>query len=256
MLLRPSALDIKLILHDLGRVLSVVAVAGLLPLAWAIARQEWRPAVHILFMMGICVMAGGRRRTAEVPRPSRADWSHGLVVVALTWLIVPAVSAIPLMLSGHYGSWLDGYFDAMSGITTSGLSVIQDLDHLSDSVNVWRHTTPVPRRTGHRSRGTEPVLIVGSHQPLSGGRPGRSDLSLGCVDRPLHLAREPGPPHLRRHRTHRPWCDRTRILGRSIAVPCPHDLHGRLRHRRFQPPVELGRPITTRSATRPSSRCS
>jgi trk system potassium uptake protein len=140
MLLRPSALDIKLILHDLGRVLSVVAVAGLLPLAWAIARQEWRPAVHILFMMGICVMAAGGAELLRIPARRKADWSHGLVVVALTWLIVPAVSAIPLVLSGHYGSWLDGYFDAMSGITTSGLSVIQDLDHLSDSVNVWRHT--------------------------------------------------------------------------------------------------------------------
>lgn len=141
MLLRPSALDIRLILRDLGRVLSVVAVAGLLPLAWGLARQEWRPAVHILLMMAICVLAGGGAQLLRVPSRRRADWSHGLVVVSLTWLLVPAVSAIPLMLSGHYGSWLDAYFDAMSGITTSGLSLIQDLDHLSDSVNMWRHTT-------------------------------------------------------------------------------------------------------------------
>ncbi|MGF1667373.1 MAG: TrkH family potassium uptake protein [Acidimicrobiia bacterium] len=141
MLLRPSALDLRLILHDLGRVLSVVAVAGLLPLAWALARQEWRPAVHILLMMAICVLAGGGAQLLRVPLRRKADWSHGLVVVALTWLLVPAVSALPLMLSDHYGGWLDAYFEAMSGITTSGLSLVQDLDHLPDSINMWRHTT-------------------------------------------------------------------------------------------------------------------
>lgn len=140
MLLRPSAYDLKLIAHDLGRILAVVAVAGLLPLAWAIARAEWRPASHILAMVALCVLGAGAAELFTPSKRKRVDWSHGLVVVALTWLVVPAVSTIPLYLSGHYGSWLDSYFDAMSGVTTTGLSVIQDLDHLSDSVNVWRHT--------------------------------------------------------------------------------------------------------------------
>ncbi len=140
MLLRPTVHDLRLIAHDLGRILAVVAVAGLLPLAWAIARQEWRPASHLLVMIGLCVLAAGGAELLTPARRKRVDWSHGLVVVAITWLTVPAVATIPLYLSGHYGGWIDSYFDAMSGVTTTGLSVIQDLDHLSDSVNVWRHT--------------------------------------------------------------------------------------------------------------------
>lgn len=140
MLLRPSAYDFKLIGHDLGRILAVVAMAGMLPLAWAVARQEWRPASHLLVMIGLCVLAAGAAELVTPARRKKVDWSHGLVVVALTWLVVPAVATIPLFLSGHYGSWIDSYFDAMSGITTTGLAVIQDLDHLSDSVNLWRHT--------------------------------------------------------------------------------------------------------------------
>ena len=140
MLLRPSVHDYTHIARDLTRILAVVALAGLLPLTWAIARQEWRPASHILLMIGVCVLAAGAGTTIKPTRRKRVDWSHGLVVVALTWLVVPAVATIPLYLSGHYGSWIDSYFDAMSGVTTTGLSVIQDLDHLSDSVNVWRHT--------------------------------------------------------------------------------------------------------------------
>jgi trk system potassium uptake protein TrkH len=139
MLLRPALHDYKAIAHDLGRILAVVALAGMLPLAWALVRQEWRPASHLLLMIAVCVVAAGAAEMATPTRRRKVDWSHGLVVVALTWLVVPAVATIPLFLSGHYGSWIDSYFDAMSGVTTTGLSVIQDLDHLSDSINLWRH---------------------------------------------------------------------------------------------------------------------
>ncbi|MDH5295224.1 MAG: TrkH family potassium uptake protein [Acidimicrobiia bacterium] len=140
MLLRPSAHDLKFIAHDLGRILAVVALAGLLPLGWALARREWAPASHVLVMIGFCILAAGAAQLIDPGRRTKVDWSHGLVVVALTWLVVPAVATIPLFLSGHYGSWIDSYFDAMSGVTTTGLAVIQDLDHLSDAANMWRHT--------------------------------------------------------------------------------------------------------------------
>ncbi len=67
------------------------------------------------------------------------QWSQGMVTVALSWLAGPMFLAVPLHLSGRYGSFLDAYFDAMSGLTTSGLSVIQDLDHLEVSLNLYRH---------------------------------------------------------------------------------------------------------------------
>jgi trk system potassium uptake protein TrkH len=62
-----------------------------------------------------------------------------MVVVALTWLLVPLVGAIPLLLSGHFGRPLDAFFDAMSGLTTTGLSLLGDVDHLASSLNFWRH---------------------------------------------------------------------------------------------------------------------
>ncbi len=62
-----------------------------------------------------------------------------MVVVALTWLVVPLVGSIPFVPSGHYASMLDAYFDAMSGLTTTGLALVQDLDHLASSLNFWRH---------------------------------------------------------------------------------------------------------------------
>ncbi len=138
MLIRPDAGDLRIIGYNLGRILGVVAFAGLLPLGWAIATREWAPAASFLLMVGILGSLGFSLMLGK-PAADRLDWSHGMVVVALTWLIVPAIGAVPLLLSGHYGSPIDPYFDAMSGLTTTGLALIQDLDHLASSVNFWRH---------------------------------------------------------------------------------------------------------------------
>lgn len=140
MLLRPTREDLLAIVIDLGRILAVVAAAGLIPLVWAAVAGEWKPAGDLLLMVGVAAAAAGVAEYARPRRTVRPVWGHGLIVVALVWLVVPAVGAIPLALSGHYGDLIDAYFDAMSGVTTTGLATIQDLDHLATSTNVWRHT--------------------------------------------------------------------------------------------------------------------
>ena len=123
MLIRPTGDDLRLIGYNLGRILVVVAVAGLLPLGWALIAREMAPVGSFLLMIG-AYAALGLVLMQRPPPTTRLEWSHGMVVVALTWLIVPAIGAIPLELSGHYGSFIDPYFDAMSGLTTTGLALI------------------------------------------------------------------------------------------------------------------------------------
>ena len=139
-MLRPSIEDLRRIAYGLARVLFVVAASGSLPFVWAVAHREWAPAGHFLFMSGLAmVVAISLRRFAPHPSSRHVDWGHGLVVVALAWLVVPAIGSVPLRMSGHYGRPLDAFFDAMSGVSTTGLSLIQDLDHLATSTNIWRH---------------------------------------------------------------------------------------------------------------------
>ena len=49
------------------------------------------------------------------------------------------LGALPHCLSGHEGSYLDAMFDVMSGYTTTGLYLLQDLDHVAHGLNMWRH---------------------------------------------------------------------------------------------------------------------
>ncbi len=138
MLLRPTADDFRAIGYYLGRVLLLVAFSGVLPLVWAAAAGEWHPFGSFLLMIGVfAVLATAMIRAC--PGEQRLDWRHGMVVVAVAWLVVPLVGSIPFVLSGHFSSPLDAYFDAMSGITTTGLTLVHDLDHLAPSLNFWRH---------------------------------------------------------------------------------------------------------------------
>jgi trk system potassium uptake protein TrkH len=138
MLIRPVAEDFRTVAFYLGRVFLVVAAAGLIPLTWAALGREWNPFGSFLVMVGLFALVGviGIRSAPEV---RRLDWSHGMVVVALTWLIVSVIGSIPLLLSGHFGRPLDALFDAVSGLTTTGLSLLSDVDHLAPSLNFWRH---------------------------------------------------------------------------------------------------------------------
>ena len=62
----------------------------------------------------------------------------GFVLVALTWLVLPAFAALPLLLAIPGLSVTDAYFEAMSGFTATGATVLSGLDDLPLSVNVWR----------------------------------------------------------------------------------------------------------------------
>jgi trk system potassium uptake protein len=138
MLLRPTVDDLRLIGYNVARMLLISAAAGVLPLVWAVAAGEYGPAADFLVMVGIFSLLGSLGLVAK-PRQDRLDWSHGMVVVALIWLVVPLVGSVPLLLSGNFASWLDAFFDAMSGITTTGLTLVQDIDHMASSMILWRH---------------------------------------------------------------------------------------------------------------------
>ena len=67
---------------------------------------------------------------------------HGVMLVSLVWLLLPLFAALPLMLAGHHLgrplSFTHAYFEAVSGLTTTGSTVMSGLDQLPVSVNVWR----------------------------------------------------------------------------------------------------------------------
>ncbi|MDX1659463.1 MAG: potassium transporter TrkG [Nitriliruptorales bacterium] len=175
MLIRPDRDDFRTIGFYVGKVLTGVGVLLLLPLVFAVPAGDWNSATALLIGAAIAIIVG---RTSEALLFTRQelDWSHGLVSVAVSWLLGPLFVAIPLFLSGHFASYLDAYFDAMSGLTTSGLATIQDLDHLSRSMNLLRHLT-------HFAGGQGIVIVVLTMFATSGAQVGTLYVAEGRDER-------------------------------------------------------------------------
>ncbi|MFH1875785.1 MAG: TrkH family potassium uptake protein [Candidatus Omnitrophota bacterium] len=138
MLLRPQIEDFKVVGEHLGKIIIGLALAMCLPLAVGACYREVNPLVDfvisilISFIVGIVLVT--MCRTNREPR-----WMHGMAIASLAWIVAMLLGAIPLYLSRHWNSYLDACFEAMSGFATTGLTLAQDLDHLSYAHNFWRH---------------------------------------------------------------------------------------------------------------------
>jgi trk system potassium uptake protein TrkH len=138
MIVKPRADDFKLICSYTGKVITGVGFLMLVPILTALLFGEWAALVDFTVGLGAAFTLGFGLSFIGATKAKPA-WIHGMVTAAFSWLAVMAVAAIPYGLSGHYNSYLDCMFDVMSGFTTTGMTLVQDLDHLSISMNMWRH---------------------------------------------------------------------------------------------------------------------
>lgn len=140
MLLKPQPEDFRVIRYYLGRMALGIGLAMLLPLAAALWFREWNAALDFVSGIGASA-AAGFLLAARRPRRLDLNWANGIIIAALSWLLAMCLGALPLYLSGHFASPLDALFEAMSGFSTTGLSLVRDLDRLAHAYNLWRHLT-------------------------------------------------------------------------------------------------------------------
>lgn len=141
MIFKPQLKDIKIIGFYLGKIVLGLGLWFILPMIVAAVFKEPDAFLDfsISFVFSMCLGSG----LALLCRLSKEDrilsWVHGMVVAALSWIVAMFLGAIPMWLGGHWLSFLDACFDSMSGFSTTGLVLVQDLDHISYSCNFWRH---------------------------------------------------------------------------------------------------------------------
>lgn len=134
---RFSLYDVRVIGHYLGTLILFAGILMAVPFATALVFQEWEPAARYFFSIGVAVVAGALLRFLRI-EPSRLDRQQALAVTGLAWVVLAVFCSIPLYFSGHYATYLDALFDGVSGLTTMGASLVQDLDHLSNADNMLR----------------------------------------------------------------------------------------------------------------------
>ena len=141
MILKPTIEDFKIIGYYLGKIILGLSIAMILPVGIGLILGEINPAVDFLIAIFVTIIFA-LILSGICGIKKDLNTSHGMVVVSLSWLVAMTLSAIPLYLSSHYKTFLDACFETMSGFTTTGLTLVQDLDHLSYAHNLWRHLGP------------------------------------------------------------------------------------------------------------------
>jgi trk system potassium uptake protein len=177
MLFRPAAEDFRIIgrftgqvVYGLGAVLAVMALG-------AAALGEGNEALAFVIGAALAALAGATSQLL-LRAPRRLNPSQGLATVAIVWSVVPVFGAIPLLLSGHYAGPLDAYIEAVSGFATIGLTLVNDLDHLPTSMNLWRHLM-------HLLGGQGILLVVLTIFATAGGAVGTFYTGEGRAERVL-----------------------------------------------------------------------
>ncbi len=126
------------VLNALSLMLVVFSFAYAMPLLMALIDGDGTLIDFVLamlwtFVSGVLGWIVTRRYRGEL------SIRHGFLLVVLMWTAMPAFATLPLMLVLPNLSFTDAYFETMSGLTTTGATVLTGLDNLPHSVNLWRH---------------------------------------------------------------------------------------------------------------------
>lgn len=138
MIRKPNTEDVKGIGYYLGKIIVGLGLTMAIPIIIGVVFEEINPALDFIFSMGITLILG-LILIKLCYTEKDLNWMQGMIIASLSWLVATILGALPLYLSGHWKSFLDACFEAMSGFATTGLTLVQDLDHLSYAHNLWRH---------------------------------------------------------------------------------------------------------------------
>lgn len=132
-------MDTKIVRYILCRMLGVEAALLLVPVLVAVIYQEKCGIVFLIPIVILCLLfwVVGRKR----PEHGQIYGKEGMVIVALAWILWSLFGAMPFTLSGYIPSYVDAFFETVSGFTTTGSSIILDVEVLPHCLLFWRSFT-------------------------------------------------------------------------------------------------------------------
>ena len=130
-------IDIRPVAHSIGKIITALGVAMALPMAvdWWQGNPHWTVfleagAVTVAIGLLITVATRGDQQSLNI--------QQAFLITSGLWAVLPVFGAIPFVIGEPHASLTDAYFEAMSGVTTTGTTAFPELDRLSYGVHLWR----------------------------------------------------------------------------------------------------------------------
>ena len=129
-------MNYSIIRYIIGWVLVLEAIFLLLPSLVALIYQE-KSGVAFIVTAVLCAVIG-ILLTARKPKNKNYYAREGFVIVALSWIVMSLFGALPFVISGEIPSYVNALFEIVSGFTTTGASILSDVEALSHACLFWR----------------------------------------------------------------------------------------------------------------------
>jgi trk system potassium uptake protein len=131
---------VRVVAHYLGLLVIIVGLLMILPLAWSLYHQ-WPDFLPFAISASITVVAGLLLWRLMPGGEGNLTRREGLALVVWAWVLVSLFGALPYQLAGTFPSYLDAYFEAMSGFTTTGATVLTSIESQPQGILLWRNFT-------------------------------------------------------------------------------------------------------------------
>ena len=155
-----------MIKYTLGWMMLFEAAFFLVPIITAVAYQEWMTLVALLISAALCLAIGYLCKRKK-PDNTSIYAREGFVIVSLCWILLSLFGCIPFVLSGLFTgapiSFIDALFETASGFTTTGSSILREVESLPKAILMWRSFT-------HWVGGMGVLVFIMAFLPLGGGQ--------------------------------------------------------------------------------------
>lgn len=130
----------KMIFYTVGKIALIEAALLLLPAAVALYYGEACFSA-IVVSVAISALFGGALVLFSRPSDNAIYAKEGFVITALAWIVLSLIGALPFFLSGEIPNFIDAFFETVSGFTTTGASILTDVESMSKGLLFWRSFT-------------------------------------------------------------------------------------------------------------------
>ncbi len=130
-------MNVKIIIRVLGFLILVEGVAMLLALAVSLIYGE-NDSTAIAISSGISILLGGVIALLTQKAKKDIGKREGFIIVAFVWVIFSFFGTLPYVLSGSIPNFTNAFFETMSGFTTTGSSILSDIEILPHGILFWR----------------------------------------------------------------------------------------------------------------------
>lgn len=161
-------MNYRMVFYMVGRLLQLEAVLLLLPAVVCLTYGDGGLAA-VLIAAALALALGCGMTLLRRPKNQTIYAKEGFVIVALSWLLLSAVGAVPFVVSGEIPHYVDAFFETVSGFTTTGASVVTDLNRLGEPLGMshgilfWRSFT-------HWIGGMGVLVLMMALSPSESGR--------------------------------------------------------------------------------------